>query len=804
MVERIYQSLLLEHDYQLVMLAVLICLFSSFTAVSLQERARSTTQEARPKWIILTAIAIGTGIWSTHFIAMMAYEVGVPMRYEPVFTIASLVVAILVSGLGFKFATYHRTKRSRGLAGLVIGIGISAMHFLGMAGAQLAGEMSHVSSYSLLALAFGVGFSVLAMVGMNKTKDIVRHAVATCMLTAAICGLHFTSMAGLDISLDPAINLPPAMLSESTLVVGISVFTLGLLGFSLATAFIDQDAATQKQMEAIRLKSLADAALEGIVVMDMGGHIVTANRSFLDLCGKQMPELRGHPFHRYFQQFASDDSINTLAENASHLEEALLLNQFAEEIPTEIFFRQVIVSHEPQLVAVVRDLRERRAAEQQINYLSNYDVLTGLANRQLMLDRLQRAVPSALAKGETIALHYIDLDGFKELNTTLGQEGGDHLLRVFASRLQRCVRKIDTVARIGADQFCVIQENIERAENADLLIEDLQQRLAQPFAINGREAVLSMSVGIAVAPGDTDDANSLLSRAEIAMRHAKTVVGNSYRFYEENLDQSQLLRRKLKRDLVGAVERGEIRMVYQPQFSVRTGAVTGFEALVRWTHPERGPISPAEFIPLAEESSQIFDIGAWIIEESCREAASWVNPLKIAINLSPVQFQQESLPSFIENIIFKYSLDPKRLEIEITEGVLIADIDHALKVLGRLRGQGIKLAMDDFGTGYSSLSYLQRFPFDKLKIDQSFVRTMLAEEQSRGIVRGMIGLAHGLNIPILAEGVETESEYAMLRVENCDEIQGYYLGRPEEISHYQDIVSVVPPQIDQETVQEAG
>jgi EAL domain-containing protein (putative c-di-GMP-specific phosphodiesterase class I) len=337
-----------------------------------------------------------------------------------------------------------------------------------------------------------------------------------------------------------------------------------------------------------------------------------------------------------------------------------------------------------------------------------------------------------------------------------------------------------------------------------MMVEDLHRRLEQPFAINGREAFLTVSVGIAVAPGDTDDATSLLSRAEVAMRQAKAAGGNSYRFYEESLDQSQVMRRKLKRDLVGAIERGEIRMVYQPQYSVRSGEVTGFEALVRWTHPERGPIGPAEFIPLAEESSLIFELGAWIIDESCREAASWTNPLNIAINLSPVQFQQDSLPNIIESTILKYGLNPERLEIEITEGVLIEDIDHALKVLGRLRAQGIKLAMDDFGTGYSSLSYLQRFPFDKLKIDQSFVRTMLSQEQSRGIVRGMIGLAHGLNIPILAEGVETESEYDLLRVENCDEIQGYYLGKPKNIAQYQNLVSSLPAVEVDEPVQHAS
>jgi len=792
MVERIYQSLLYEHNYLLVMLAVLICLFSSFTVVSLQERARNTSEKARSKWIVFTAMAIGTGIWATHFVAMTAYDVGLPLRYSTFPTIGSLFVAIFVSGLGFHFATYNRTKRGRGLAGLVVGIGIVSMHFVGMAGVQTQGTMEYQLNFVLLSTILGVGFSVLALVGMNKTQDIVRHAVATGMLTAAICGMHFSAMAGMTIIYDASIQLPAMMVSESTLVIGISVLTISLLGISLAIVYNDKDAARQKQLEAIRLKSLVEAALEGIVVMDMGAHIVAANQSFIDLCGKAMPDLRGHPLQRYFLQFAGDENISELAETSSHLEEAVLLARSGEEIPTEIFFRQVIVDSEPQLVAVVRDLREKRAAEQQINYLSNYDVLTGLTNRQLMMDRLQRAVPAVAANEKCLALHYIDLDGFKDLNTSLGQGGGDHLLRVFSSRLQRCVRSVDTVARIGADQFCVIQENIEGAEAADLLVEDLHRRMEQPFAIDGRETFLSISIGIALAPMDADDSNNLLSRAEIAMRHAKGVVGNSYRFYEEGLDQSQLMRRRLKRDMVGALERGEFRVVYQPQYSVRTGEVTGFEALVRWTHPERGPISPAEFIPLAEESSQIFKLGAWIIEESCKEASSWKNPVSIAVNLSPIQFQQDSLPTIIENVIAKYGLDPTRLEIEITEGVLIDDIDRALVVLGRLRKQGIKLAMDDFGTGYSSLSYLQQFPFDKLKIDQSFVRTMLVEEQSRGIVRGMIGLAHGLNIPILAEGVETQSEYDLLRVENCDEIQGYFMGKPENIDQYQDVVNATP------------
>jgi diguanylate cyclase (GGDEF)-like protein/PAS domain S-box-containing protein len=804
MVEVIYRCIVLEHDYRLVMLAVLICLFASYTAVSLQERARGAVAKQREKWIGITAITIGTGIWATHFIAMLGYDAGMAVRYDLLPTLGSLLVAILVSGLGFHFATYHRTKRARGLAGLVVGLGIAGMHYIGMMGYRVQGTISHDPDYILLSLVFGIGFAGASLVGMNKTRDIVRHGVATSLLVAAICGLHFTAMAGMQLTYDPTAVMPEMVLSEGLLVFTVAILALILLGFSLSHAFLDKDGLRMKRLETARLQSLADAALEGIVVMDMGGHIVTANQSFIDLSGKKMMELRGHPLRRYFRQFTGDDNISALAETGIHLEEAMLLQALGDEVPTEIFFRHAVVSGEPQLVAVVRDLREKRAAEQQISYLSNYDVLTGLANRQLMMDRLLRAVPAAIANDSKIALHYIDVDGFKELNTTIGQEGGDHLLRVFAARIQHCVKEIDTVARIGADQFCVIQESISRAENADILVEDMIRRLEQPFVVSGREAFVSVSVGIAVAPDDTEDASSILSRAEIAMKQAKTVVGNSYRFYEEALDQTQLLRRQLKRDLVGAIERGEMKMVFQPQFDVRSGDATGFEALVRWTHPERGPIGPAEFIPLAEESGQILELGAWIIEESVREAAGWKNPLKVAINVSPVQFQQETLPTLIESQILQYGLNPARLEIEITEGVLINDIDHALSVLGRLRMQGIKLAMDDFGTGYSSLSYLQRFPFDKLKIDQSFVRKMLKDEQSHGIVRGMIGLAHGLNIPILAEGVETDSEFAMLRVEGCDEIQGYFLGKPKDISEYRDLVNTVPKATNKNTARQAS
>ncbi|MEX0299240.1 MAG: EAL domain-containing protein [Kordiimonas sp.] len=784
MIEHVYQTIVGKHDYQLLLIALALCLISSFTAVSLNERARASSEKQRDHWILLAAASLGVGVWATNFISVLAYDLKFDASYSLPVALAALVMPILIASLGFRVATYNRTKRARGAAGLIVGLGIVGVHFLTVFAIDFSGSIQQNLDYVVVAVAAGLGLSGAAHVGMNKTQDIVRYCVSAGLLTAAVCGTHFIAMAGVSFDLDSVASGSTSTVLEAYWVIGVSLVTLGFLGYCLSSAFVERTDAEGKTLEAVRLKSLADAALEGIVVMDAGGHVVNVNESFSNLSGRRLSELRGHHLQRYFADFEGNDNICSLTEGLAHLPEVGLHNLSGTPIPTELFFKQANVNGEIQHIAVVRDLREKKEAEQQISYLSNYDMLTGLANRQLMMDGLRHAVPFAARNKSIVAIFYIDVDGFKELNSVAGQQGGDALLTILATRLKACAGDADTVARIGADQFCIIQEKIEQAEEAGNLAELICKRVSEPFSVGSSIASVSVSIGIAAAPNDAEMPSDLLACAEIAMKNAKASAGNSYNFYEEALDKAQFQRRQLKTDLVGAIERGEITMAYQPQFGARESEAIGFEALVRWQHPKRGAIGPAEFIPLAEESGHVIELGQWIIEEACSEAASWTKPLTIAVNLSPVQFQQAELPEIVAAALKESGLAPERLEIEITEGVLINDVDHALQVLGRLKASGAKLAMDDFGTGYSSLSYLRRFPFDKLKIDKSFIRNLHDSEQSRCIVRGMIGLAHGLKVPILAEGVETEEQFAMLRVEGCDEIQGYFLGKPKPISEY--------------------
>ncbi|MBL4639395.1 MAG: EAL domain-containing protein [Kordiimonadaceae bacterium] len=697
MIGQIYLNILEQHDYQLLLIALVLCSISAFSAVSFQQRTRNSKEFKRDSWILVSAGAVGFGSWATQFISILAFVIDVPVAYSFLLVVAALLWAIIAAAFSFRIAVYNRTKRARGGAGLVMGAGIAGTHFLLVGAIEVQGALSTALDFGALATVIGVGFAVTALVGMNKTQDTVRYCAAAGMLAASICSMHFISMAGLQIDIDPHMVMPINMVSQSSLVVGVSLITFLYLGVSLAFAF-GQESIGIGSLETAHLKSLADAALEGIVVMDAGGHIVNANQSFLTLSGRQLVEIRSQHVKKYFHSLSGHQKISDLAENAAHMDEVYLSTD-SSEVPTELFFRQARVDGETLHVMVVRDLREKQAAEQQITYLSNYDQLTGLANRQVMMAHLSTAVAEAVKQQNNVALFYIDIDGFKEINSLSGQQVGDELLVALASRLKTCVSNADLVARIGADQFCIIQEKLPEVEQAGILVEKLCTAIDDPFLLGDDEVPVSVSIGITSAPSDTETPGALIGYAELAMKHAKSTVGNSYHFYEEELDKALLMRRQLKTDLAGALTRNEISMVYQPQFGTRENDVVGFEALVRWQHPDRGFISPAEFIPLAEESGFIIELGRWVLEEACREAASWKKEINIAVNLSPVQFKQDGLPEVVAAALKNNNLDPKRLEIEITEGVLIDDVDRALKILTELKKSGTKLAMDDFGTG---------------------------------------------------------------------------------------------------------
>jgi diguanylate cyclase (GGDEF)-like protein/PAS domain S-box-containing protein len=438
------------------------------------------------------------------------------------------------------------------------------------------------------------------------------------------------------------------------------------------------------------------------------------------------------------------------------------------------------------LLTVVDDRTHRRRAEAQIARLVHHDPLTNLPNRAAFTACIDATIETATKDGSSFALMCLDFDRFKEVNDVYGHAAGDELLHKLSTRLQAAVGGA-FLARLSGDEFVVIANDGAQPAAAEVLADRLLAVVNEPIPINGHSVSIGLTVGIAIFPVDGADAATLVNNADAALFRAKAEGRGSFRFFEADMDQRLRERRVLQQELRSAIERGELVLHYQPQARIN-GDIFGFEALVRWQHPQRGTIAPGIFIPLAEESGLIIAMSEWVMREACREAASWPKKLQIAINLSPVQFRHGDLPGLVHSMLLETGLSPSRLELEITEGVLVDDFSRAVSTLRRLKALGVRIAMDDFGTGYSSLSYLQSFPFDKIKIDRSFISNLGSNNQAATIVRAVIGLARGLELPVLAEGVETKEQLAFLAKESCDAIQGYLFGRPLPIDDYAALV----------------
>ncbi len=410
--------------------------------------------------------------------------------------------------------------------------------------------------------------------------------------------------------------------------------------------------------------------------------------------------------------------------------------------------------------------------------LARREPLTGLANRTGLHDSLAAALTEAERTDTPLAVLLLDLDRFKAVNDSLGHSIGDALLRKVAERLRKAVRAEDVVARLGGDEFAILQAGAEQPQAAEALARRLVDLVGRAYVVDGHMLNVGASVGIALSPADGRDADDLLKHADLALYRAKAEGRATYRFFEPAMNAQMQARRSLEIDLRRALALKQFDLAFQPQIQLETGRVVGFEALLRWTHPERGPVSPAQFIPLAEEIGLIVGIGEWALRTACHAAAGWAQPASIAVNLSPVQFRGGRLVETVTHVLAQTGLDPARLELEITEGALLENTDAVLGVLNSLRALGARISMDDFGTGYSSLSYLQKFPFDKIKIDQSFVRGMEGNAECGAIVRAIARLGASLGMRTTAEGVETATQLAAIRAEGCTEVQGYLTGRP--------------------------
>ncbi len=423
--------------------------------------------------------------------------------------------------------------------------------------------------------------------------------------------------------------------------------------------------------------------------------------------------------------------------------------------------------------------KERRRAEEQVHYLENHDPLTGLHNRRAFGEMLGGAMERALREGTHIAVIFLDIDKFKEINDAAEHGGGDAVLREVGARIQSSLRDGDLIARLGADEFAIALLDITNLGDVMAFMNRLIDALRPPVYVGGKEILCTTSVGIALAPGDGENASTILRHAAIALARAKGDGGQRMCFFEQSMDKALQRRRMVEHELRLALGREEFEVVYQPQYDLATERQCGSEALIRWHHPVNGKIAPGHFISVAEDTGLIVPIGEWVLRRACSEATSWDEPLMVAVNLSPAQFRDGDIAETVASVLKETGLAPERLELEITENLLINDTEEVLGKLNRLRELGVAIAMDDFGTGYSSLSYLARFPFSKIKIDRQFIRNMTRDSAMRAIVKTIVALGKSLEIAVTAEGVETQEQDAMLREFGCPQVQGFLYGYPE-------------------------
>ena len=768
-------NLMQHHDFRLVLLAAIVCECGAVTAFRLYARLRGSRGIVRAAWTLLTGIVGGAGAWATHFLLMMAYDPGLRIGYWPGSTLASLIIAIAAMCGGFTLATTQKRSSSTEVAGgVLIGFGLGAMHYVGLAGMAVQGHMVWNNALAAVSIAFAVVGAIAALYAVGAGRKVYQQLLGALLITIAVIGLHFVGMAALTIHPDYNIPAPPELLSPVMISFGVSsiaaVMILGGLGAALIEA-----STTNSALD--RMRRLANAAFEGIVVL-REGMIADCNAAFADLAGATVEELRGKLMDDLLVLDGSDD-----LQEDERREGYLRPVNGGREAPVEIFARLMDDGARREtsgmVVLALRDLRERQAAEEKIRYLAEHDGLTGLPNRHALQGRLAAALERVEASRESLALLCLDIDHFKEANDLHGHQAGDAILVEVARRIQAQLTGPSFAARLGADEFIVVQvAGGDQPPAAAELSTQLLEALAAPFDCAGEAIQIGASIGVSLFPDDGRTAEALLANADMALFRAKEGGRGGYRFFKREMDDAIREQRSMVRELRQAITNDELVLYYQPIARTTDGRICGFEALVRWQHPSRGLVPPMEFIPLAEESGLIVPLGEWALRRACADAAAWDRPLRVAVNLSPLQLHQPDLVSLVDAVLEETGLVPHRLELEITEGALFHDQKRAIDILRKLKGLGVRIAMDDFGTGFSSLSSLQSFPFDKLKIDKSFVEKIERDDRAMAIVKAILGLGRSLEIPVVAEGVETDAQLQFLRGESCAEVQGYAIGRP--------------------------
>jgi diguanylate cyclase (GGDEF)-like protein/PAS domain S-box-containing protein len=770
-----------QHDLRLVALAGMVSLVTSLVAINLFHRARQSKDRSRWGWIATAGCASGCGIWATHFIAMLAYEPGVPVAYDVWLTGLSLLSASVLMTAGIAIAVLLPKRLGVPLGGTAIGLAIASMHYLGMTALEVPGRLTWSADLVCASILLGIAFGIAAMYAATRRANVTMSVAASLALSLAIVAHHFTAMGAIGFVPDPTLVVTPASIDPSVLALCIASATTLVLAVGAVGLIVDQRMNEKSEQLAAALHHM----YQGLCMLNKDFEVVVVNGRFLEMFGIPPAKVKPRMSMRALMDLA-EESVSFAGDGR------ISIRRWAQDLAREkksgktIFTRTdgriFSITHEqmPAMdgwVETFEDITERRQAEDRIAHMARHDSLTGLPNRAHFREKLE-SVLADLDRDSTVAVLCLDLDHFKTVNDTLGHQRGDQLLQVAAQRLRGALRDADFIARISGDEFSILQVAKDQPGAVTALARRLVDVMSTPIQLEDHRMQVGASVGISLAPADGTEADKLLKNADLALYRAKGEGRGTYRFFEPEMDARMQARREIELDLRNAVATGAFELHYQPIVDLKTNEISGFEALLRWNNPQRGPIPPLEFIPIAEETGLIVPIGEWVLREACAQAARWPEHIRIAVNLSPAQFKDASLVTAVIGALAASGLAPNRLELEITESVLLLDSDATLQTLHQLRSLGLSISMDDFGTGYSSLSYLRKFPFDKIKIDQSFIRELADGGDSLAIVRAVTGLGSSLGISTVAEGVETAEQLNRLKAEGCNAVQGFYFGAP--------------------------
>lgn len=567
------------------------------------------------------------------------------------------------------------------------------------------------------------------------------------------------------------------------------IFSAGGIG----RIFSNLTSTLKRQQEAERhYRTLVDKAAEGIVLVTQEGYyILEANDAFASLAGVTVQEILGCSLLDFFDiktEEVSDEFVRILSETR----ELRIRHRSGQTVFTEVSGSSLTFQNEPVLSLIIHDITERKHFEEQLMYQAGHDPLTGLPNRNLLNDRLAQAIALSERSHSSIVIILLDLDHFKIINDTLGHSCGDQLLVTIARRLQDLIRGSDTISRIGGDEFVAVLTTRDHNEDIITIANRFLEAISRPCTLQGQEIRVTASIGIALYPEDGDDCETLFKKADTAMYHIKEHGRNGFQFFADEMNRKIAKRIKIESQLRHAMERDELSLHYQPQIELATGKIVGMEVLLRWNNEELGQVSPADFIPVAEDTGMIVAIGEWALKTACRQFKLWSDlnfpKLRMAVNLSPRQFGQSNLVQMVEDVLNETGIDADCLDLEVTESLMMNNIEDSINKMIALRALGISLSIDDFGTGYSSLSSLQRFPLNILKVDRSFVQE-IGNGSKAVIIRAIVAMAHSLGLSIIAEGVETVDQLNFLRNHHCEEVQGFYFSRPLSAGKFAELIA---------------